>query len=200
MRELDTLPKQSVERLAYFVALLDRWRRITNLISDRSFGEVWNRHIEDSILIAKACPMARRWLDIGSGAGFPAVVLAVLLAEHEDAQVHCVESDNRKCAFLRVVADELRVPIKVHNARAEIITMQQTGPIDALTARAFSTIDRILALGEDYLAKGAVAVLPRGKTSAREVESLDAKRYAVNVNSGPGGGVILTIRERVRRP
>ena len=193
-------PETIVERLRSYVALLDKWRRITNLISDRSFDEVWTRHIEDSILIAKSCPTARRWLDIGSGAGFPGVVLAALLAEHQDTQVHCVESDNRKCAFLRTVADELRIPIKVHNVRAETITSRQTGPIDALTARAFSTIDHILVLGEDFLSKGAVAVLPRGKTSAGEVESLDAKRYAIAVNSGPGGGTILTIRERVKRP
>lgn len=200
MRALDTLPKPSIERLQSYVALLDKWRRITNLISDRSFDEVWSRHIEDGILVANACPTARRWLDIGSGAGFPGVVLGTLLADQQDAKVHCVESDGRKCAFLRTVADELRIPIKVHNARAETITIRETGDIEALTARAFSSIDHILALGEDYLAKGATAVLPRGKTSAREVETLDAKRYAIGVNSGPGGGVILTIRERVKRP
>jgi len=200
MRALDTLPQSSVERLQNYVALLDKWRRITNLISDRSFDEVWSRHIEDSILVANACPTARRWLDIGSGAGFPGVVLGAILADQQDAKVHCVESDSRKCAFLRTVADELCIPIKVHNVRAEAITLTETGPIDALTARAFSTIDHILALGEDYLAKGAAAVLPRGKTYTREVETLDAKRYAIIVNPGPGGGVILTIRERVKRP
>jgi 16S rRNA (guanine527-N7)-methyltransferase len=200
MRLLETLPQQSIERLRSYVELLDKWRRITNLISDRSFAEIWSRHIEDSIPIQRACPKARRWLDIGAGAGIPGVILGVLLAEHQDAQIHCVESDNRKCSFLRTVADELRLPIKVHNARAETVTFRQTGPIDALTARAFSTIDHILAIGDEYLSKGAVAVLPRGKTSAREVETLDTKRYAIAVNSRPGGGVILTIRERVKRP
>lgn len=200
MSVIDTLPEQSVARLRSYVALLDKWRRITNLISDRSFDEVWSRHIEDSIFLSKVCPTARRWLDIGSGAGFPSIVLGVILADHQDAQIHCVESDGRKCAFLRTVAAELCIPIKVHNARAESVTVRDTGRIDALTARAFSTIGHILALGEDYLSQGAIAVLPRGKTSVGEVESLDAKRYAISVNSGPGGGAILTIRERVKRP
>lgn len=200
MSLLDTLPRGSTERLQSYVDLLDKWRRITNLISDRSFEEVWPRHIEDSLLVWRACPSARRWLDIGSGAGFPAVVLGVVLAEHRDAKIHCVESDNRKGAFLRAVADELRLPMKVHSARAETVTIEQTGPIDALTARAFSTAEHILALGEDFLARGAVAVLPRGKTWAREVESLDARRYAITVDSGPGGGAILTVRERAKRP
>ena len=200
MSLLDTLPEQSLARLQSYVALLNKWRRITNLISDRSFDEVWSRHIEDSILLWSACPTAHRWLDFGSGAGFPAIVLGVILVDRLDARVHCVESDSRKCAFLRTVATELRIPVKVHNARAEGITMRDTGPIDALTARAFSTIDHILALGEEYLSRGAVAVLPRGKTSFHEVETLDAKRYAISVNSGPGGGAILTIRERVKRP
>jgi 16S rRNA (guanine527-N7)-methyltransferase len=200
MRSRDALSKPYIERLQIYVSLLDKWRKITNLISDRSYAEVWPRHIEDSLRLANVCPTAKRWLDIGSGAGFPGVVLGVTLAGRDDAEVHCVESDSRKCAFLRTVADELRIPLKVHNARAETITIRETGPVDALTARAFSTIEHILALGEDYLAAGAVAVLPRGKTSAREVETLDARRYAVKVNSSPGGGVILTIRERVKRP
>jgi 16S rRNA (guanine527-N7)-methyltransferase len=200
MSVLDTLPEQSVERLQSYVALLDKWRRITNLISDRSFDEVWSRHVEDSILLWKACPTANRWLDFGSGAGFPGVVLGVMLANQQDARIHCVESDSRKCAFLRTVATELRIPVKVHNVRAESITVEDTGPIDALTARAFSTIGHILTLGADYLSRGSVAVLPRGKTSLHEVESLDPTRYAISVSSGLGGGAILTIREKVRRP
>src|SRR6185437_6327126 len=200
LQVLDTLPKPRIERLRSYVALLDKWRRITNLISDRSFDEVWTRHIEDSIPIWKAYPTARRWLDIGSGAGFPGVVLGVILADHQGAQIHCVESDGRKLGFLRTVATELCIPIKVHNVRAEGITIRDTGPIDALTARAFSTINHVVALGEHYLAQGAVAILPRGKTSTHEVETLDARRYAINVNSGHGGGTILSIRERVKGP
>jgi 16S rRNA (guanine527-N7)-methyltransferase len=200
MRVLDTLSERNVARLRTYVALLDKWRKITNLISDRSFDEVWSRHIEDSIFLSKACPTARRWLDIGSGAGFPSIVLGVLLADHPEARIHCVESDSRKCAFLRTVAYELGIPVKVHNARAENITARDTGPIDAMTARAFSKIDHILELGKDYLSRDAVAVLQRGKTWVHEVETLDTKRYAINVNSGPGGGAILTIRERGKRP
>ncbi len=196
MSTLDSLPARSMEQLRSYVQLLDKWRKVTNLISDRSFAEIWSRHIEDSVHLQHVRPSARRWLDIGSGAGFPGIVLGILLAEHKDAQIHCVEIDSRKCAFLRAAAAELIIPVKVHNMRAENISTLQTGQIDAVTARAFSTINDILQLTHRYLSNGAVAVLPRGKTWTHEVETLDTRRYAIAVNSSPGGGAILTIQER----
>jgi 16S rRNA (guanine527-N7)-methyltransferase len=200
MTLVDGLPQVSIDRLHSYVRLLDRWRKVTNLVSERSFAEVWSRHIEDSIQLQLARPTALRWLDIGSGAGFPAVVIATLLAGRQGAEVHCVESDGRKCAFLRAVVEDLRIPVKVYNARAETVSIAQTGSVDAITARAFSSVDMILALTQDYLENGAVAVLPRGKTWPREVETLDPRRYAVNSTSSLGGGAILTIQDRGGNP
>ena len=161
-RSVDQLPKLSVERLQHFVQMLSRWRKITNLTSQQNFSRVWERNIDDSLFVQRICPKASRWLDIGSGAGFPGVVIAVSIAERSGAEVHCVESDSRKCVFLRAVASELGVPMKVHNHRAELLSIAGTGRIDALTARAFSSVQHILALSSEYLSSGAVAVLPRG--------------------------------------
>jgi 16S rRNA (guanine527-N7)-methyltransferase len=113
--------------------------------------------------------------------------------------VHCVESDARKCAFLRTVIGELQIPVKVHNIRAETVTMAQTGPVDAVSARAFTSIEEILSLGRDYMSNGALAILPRGRTSRGEVESLDAKRYITETRSNPGhnDGLIVIVRQRV---
>ena len=91
-------------RLDTYVDLLARWRKATNLISESAFSQVWARHIADSAQLLAFAPLARRWVDLGSGAGFPGMVIAIQLAEIEGAEVHCIESDQRKCAFLRAVA------------------------------------------------------------------------------------------------
>jgi 16S rRNA (guanine527-N7)-methyltransferase len=198
---LDHLSPNSVKRLHHYVHLIDRWRKITNLISEQSFSEIWPRHIEDSIQLQQFRPAARRWLDLGTGAGFPGIVIGTLIADRENAEIYCVESDGRKCAFLRSVVDDLQIPVKVYNVRAETISQWQTGAVDIVTARAFSSIEKILAIARDYLLDGAEVVLPRGSTAAREVEKLDSHRYMVNVepNPGHGSGVFLAIREKARR-
>jgi 16S rRNA (guanine527-N7)-methyltransferase len=182
--------------------MLRRWRKITNLTSDQNFSHIWERNINDSLFIQQACFGANRWLDFGSGAGFPGVVIAVAVADRPQAEVHCVESDARKCAFLRAVASELCIPVKVHNRRAESLSISMTGPIDALTARAFSSLENILTISDKYISSGAVAVLPRGaKSLGGEVESIDVNRYTVKINPNPGhdGGLIVVIRHKVDR-
>jgi 16S rRNA (guanine527-N7)-methyltransferase len=200
-RPIDQLSPLSVERLRRFVHMLGRWRKITNLTSLRNFSEIWERNIDDSLFIQRMCPSAVRWLDIGSGAGFPGVVIAVAIAERSEAKVHCVDSDSRKCAFLRAVASELCIPVKVHNQRAESLSIAATGQVDALTARAFSSLNRILELSDEYISDGAVAILPRGEKSFREVELIDANRYTVKINPNPGheGGLIVVVRQKVSR-
>jgi len=179
--------------------MLSRWRRITNLISEKDFNRVWERHIEDSISLLHLCPYSRRWLDIGSGAGFPGIVIGIILTEL-DGQIHCVESDGRKCAFLREVARELQIPVKVHNLLAENLSPHLTGAVDVVTARAFASVTRILHICDPYLSTGAVAVLPRGKAATWEAEKLDATRYTVEINDNPihKDGALICIRERLK--
>lgn len=183
------------------MTLLDRWRRVTNLISEDGFRHVWSRHVDDSIALQQSCPSSCRWLDIGSGAGFPAIVVGVLLIDRLSAHIHCVESDARKCAFLRTVVRELDLPVKIHNIRIEALGHEDIGPVDVVTARAFSPIRQILDLSEPFLSQGAVVLLPRGEHSLREVEALDHDRYTVKVDPNPthASGVIIRIEER-RRP
>ena len=96
--------RETEDRLAAFVDLLDRWRQKTNLIANSTFASVWTRHIADSAQLLALAPEARRWVDMGSGAGFPGLVIAIQLAGVPGAVVHCIESDQRKCAFLREAA------------------------------------------------------------------------------------------------
>ena len=96
--------RETEDRLATFVELLDRWRHKINLISNSTFPSVWTRHIADSAQLMALAPQAKRWVDMGSGAGFPGLVIAIQLADVPGAIVHCIESDGRKCAFLREAA------------------------------------------------------------------------------------------------
>jgi 16S rRNA (guanine527-N7)-methyltransferase len=191
----------SLEKLRLFVRILDRWRKVTNLISEDDFRKVWERHILDSIYLLNLFPAKRRWLDIGSGAGFPGIVLGIMLAEDNFAQVHCVESDGRKCTFLRSAVQQLQIPVKIHNRRAEGFSFEGAETVEVVTARALSSIGNIIRLSEEFMRAGAILVLPRGKTSTREVEALDISRYTstVHVNPLAVDGIFLQIQLRAGR-
>ena len=185
------------ERLESFIALLDKWRRVTNLISDASFEHVWQRHVADCLQLLGHLPAARRWLDIGSGAGFPGLVLAIQLADRDGAEVHCVESDGRKCAFLREVVRQLLLPAAIHNQRIETLEPETIVPIEAVTARAFASAATILDLSHEYLNQGATLVMPRGRSSKHELEALDLPQYTIKsaANALDQNGVVLLIRK-----
>jgi 16S rRNA (guanine527-N7)-methyltransferase len=195
------ITKDAFERLEGYVRLLEKWRRITNLISDQSFVDVWDRHILDAIYLQRQRSAALSWLDIGSGAGLPGVVLASILADRPTARVHCVEIDRRKCSFLREVASKLALPLKVHNALAEHMSTVIDDGVEVVTARAFSSLDRILRLAEPQMRKGAVAVLPRGRSAQDEVARLDRALYNCETvpNPSPGDGVFVQIELRDSR-
>ncbi len=108
--------RETEDRLAIFVELLDRWRHKTNLISNPTFASVWTRHIADSAQLPALAPEAKRWVDMGSGAGFPGLVIAIQLADVPGAVVHCIESDQRKCAFLREAARATGAAATIHPA------------------------------------------------------------------------------------
>ncbi len=168
------LSPQTEARLAVYVDLIGRWRKLTNLISEASFAEVWTRHIADSAQLLALAPHARRWIDLGSGAGFPGMVIAIQLADLADARVHCIESDRRKCAFLRQVARATGAPAEIHAARIESIDPEALAPVDAVTARALAPLPRLVEFAKVWLAQGAVGVFPRGRSAEAQLEALPA--------------------------
>ena len=151
-----------------------RWRRVTNLISEASFAAVWTRHIADSAQLLPLASKARRWVDLGSGAGFPGLVIAILLADVEGARVHCIESDRRKCAFLREVVRATGAPAEIHAERVEDVAPETLLPVDAVTARAFAPLPRLLELTKVWIAHGAVGVFPRGRSAGSQLDALPA--------------------------
>jgi 16S rRNA (guanine527-N7)-methyltransferase len=160
------------ERLSVYVDLLARWRRITNLVSDSTFDHVWLRHIADSGQLKAFAPGAIRWVDLGSGAGFPGMVIAIQLTGVPGARVDCIESDQRKCAFLREVARATGAPARIHAVRIESLDPDATGPVDAVTARALAPLPRLVELANVWLARGAVGLFPRGRSAGEQLEGL----------------------------
>jgi len=155
--------RETRERLQTFVDLLDRWRRVVNLVSDSSSHRIWTRHVVDSAQLLRLAPEARIWIDLGSGAGFPGLVIAIQLAEAKGARVHLIESDRRKSAFLREAARATGAPAVVHNSRIEDAGALFAGPVDAVTARALAPLPRLIPLATLWLDRGAIGVFPLGR-------------------------------------
>ena len=177
---LVSVSRETEERLTAFVDLLDRWRKKINLIADSTFPTVWTRHIADSAQLIALAPEARRWVDMGSGAGFPGLVIAIQLAGVPGAKVHCIESDQRKCAFLREAARATGAPAVIHPERVEAIGPESLGPVDAVTARAFAPLPLTLKLARPWMERGAVAVFPRGESARDQIAALpEAWAYAI---------------------
>jgi 16S rRNA (guanine527-N7)-methyltransferase len=172
--------RETGERLAAYVDLLARWRKTTNLIAESTFPSVWTRHIADSAQLLALAPDARRWVDMGSGAGFPGLVIAIQLADVPGAVVHCIESDQRKCAFLREAARLTGAAAIIHPVRVEAIDATSLGAVDAVTARAFAPLPLTLRLARTWIERGAVGVFPRGESARDQVAALpEAHRYAI---------------------
>ena len=172
--------RETEARLAIFVELLDRWRRKINLISNPTFATVWTRHIANSAQLLALAPEAKRWLDMGSGAGFPGLIIAIQLADVPGAIVHCIESDGRKCAFLREAARATGAAAQIHSLRVEAIDPESLGAVDAVTARAFAPLPQTLKLARPWMERGAIAVFPRGESAKEQIAALpEASAYAI---------------------
>jgi len=172
--------RETEERLAVFVDLIDRWRRKTNLVAHSTFPSVWTRHIADSAQLPALAPKAKTWIDMGSGAGFPGLVIAIQFADVQGAVVHLVESDGRKCAFLRQAARATGAAATIHAVRVEAIAPESLGPVDAVTARAFAPLPLTLKLARPWIERGAVAVFPRGESARDQIAALPgASVYAI---------------------
>jgi 16S rRNA (guanine527-N7)-methyltransferase len=186
------------DRLQGYIRLLHKWKSVTNLISNEGLEHVWMRHIADCLQLIGLAPNAKYWLDIGAGAGFPSVVIACQLAEVPETQIHAVESDGRRCVFLREVARELRLPLRVYNRRAETILPAELSQINALTARAFATLPKTLEIAAPFLDAGAIGLFPRGKTAVNELDDINNDCYSCQSipNACGRGGYILVVQSR----
>ena len=166
---LTPVSRETLARLDQFVALLLDWQRRVNLIAPSTEPALWTRHIADSLQLAALAPEARIWADLGSGAGFPGLVLACALADTPGARIHLVESNAKKVAFLREAARAIGVPAAIHSARIADFVKTAPVPIDAVTARALAPLPELLKAVYPLLKRGAMGLFPKGQGVGAEL-------------------------------
>ena len=158
--------RETLDRLASHLDLLCRWQKRINLVGAATLRDPWRRHMLDSAQLAPLVPAGARLADLGSGAGFPGLVLAIL----RDGPVHLIESDSRKAAFLREAVRVTGAPAQVHNARAERLDLKA----DIVAARACAPLDRLLGLALPLLAPGGFCLFLKGAQVEEEVSEARA--------------------------
>jgi len=203
--KLTPVSRETEMRLDRYIELLRAWQAKTNLVAPSTLPQLWTRHVSDSLQLLPLAASARVWIDLGSGAGFPGVVLACALAETPGATVHLVERNAKKAAFLREAIRVTGAPGVVHLSTIEDIVDTIDGAIDCVTARALAPLHQLLALAEPFLSRGAKALFLKGQDV--EMELTEATKYwniQPNLHSSRTGGqgwiVELDRIERRKQP
>lgn len=164
--------RETLERLKTYEVLLKRWQKTINLVAPSTIDHIWHRHFADSAQLWAARPAdAGHWLDIGSGAGFPGLVLAILGAETGQTRHTLIESDSRKAAFLRETAREAGVAVDILCARIETpATSAKVGKVNCVSARALAPLPRLLELAAPYFGSVTVGLFSKGREVTAEIE------------------------------
>lgn len=186
--------RETMERLELYAKLLRKWNPRINLVSKSSIEELWTRHFLDSAQLADIAPtVSGYWVDVGSGGGFPGLVLAILGQERgQPTHVTLVESDARKAAFLRTVIREADLPARVINDRIENIPSLGA---DVISARALADLPTLLGYAEQHLLPGGTAIFPKGVTWQKELVEAQSKwnfAYRIDKSITDDGPVILS--------
>lgn len=171
--------RETLDRLDTYAQALTKWNPRINLVAPSTLGDLWTRHFLDSAGVYVLCPPnAKTWVDLGSGGGFPGAVVAILAAETcPDLHVTCIESDQRKAAFLRTVSRETGVPFTVLASRIEAAPPQQA---DVVSARALAPLPQLLALAAPHLAPHGICLLQKGARHADEArQALEHWRFTL---------------------
>ena len=189
---LTPVSDDALARLDKFAALLTDWQRRINLIAPSTLPHIWTRHIADSLQLLPLAPNAKIWVDLGSGGGFPGIPLACALAQTPGADVHLVESNGKKAAFLREAVRITGVPATVHPERIENFGDSFGGNADVVTARALAPLKSLCDQAFPLLAKGAIGLFLKGQDVEAELTEA-AKYWTVEAGLKPSA----TSRDRV---
>lgn len=173
--KLTPVSRETEARLDRYLDLLREWQAKTNLVSPSTLPTLWTRHVADSLQLLTIAPSAKVWVDLGSGGGFPGVVLACALAETPGAMVHLVERNAKKAAFLREVLRITQSPGTVHLADIGDTVDRITGSVDCVTARAVAPLHQLIGFVEPLVERGAKALFLKGQDV--EAELTEATKY-----------------------
>jgi 16S rRNA (guanine527-N7)-methyltransferase len=186
--------KRDFER---YVALLGEWQRVHNLASRSALDDVWGRHVADSLQLLDHAPDFREWVDLGSGAGFPGLVIAIACKDSSDRDFTLVESNAKKSAFLRAAIRETGANATVANERIEAHARKMAGRADIISARALAPLSDLLGLAAPYAHADTAMLFLKGKEYVQELDAaaqswtFDVVDYASATDSG---GRVLAIR------
>lgn len=163
--------RETFERLEIYAGLLEKWNPKINLVSKSTIPALWDRHILDSAQIYALAGQFDHWVDLGSGGGFPGLVAAIYGAERSpEASFTLIESDQRKCAFLRTVARETGLNVTILAKRVEEVAPQHAS---ILSARALASLDMLLGFAERHLSADGTALFPKGARWKAEVDEAE---------------------------
>ena len=199
---LTPVSHETEARLDRYVDLLLEWQAKTNLVAPSTLPNLWTRHIADSLQLLTLAPSAKIWVDLGSGGGFPGVVLACALAETSGAMVHLVERNAKKAAFLREALRISTSPGIVHLAEIGDSVDRIAGQIDCVTARAVAPLHQLIRFAEPLVKRGAKALFLKGQDVEAELTTA-AKYWSIEAALVPSKtsaqGRILLVRRAERR-
>jgi 16S rRNA (guanine527-N7)-methyltransferase len=184
--------------LERFVALLTEWQRVHNLVARGALDEVWTRHVADSLQLLRHAPDFREWVDLGSGAGFPGLVVAIASKDSSERHFTLVESNSKKAAFLRAAIRETGVNATVAAERIEAHALKQAGRADVISARALAPLPALLALAAPYAHAGSVMLFLKGREYVHELDAASQSwRFDVidHESATDSGGRVLAIRD-----
>jgi 16S rRNA (guanine527-N7)-methyltransferase len=196
--------RETEERLERYIRLLLEWQAKTNLVASSTLARLWTRHVSDSLQLLVLAPGAKVWADLGSGGGFPGLVLACALAETPGAVVHLIERNGKKAAFLREALRVTAAPGIVHLADIGDIVDRITGPVDCVTARALAPLHQLIGFAEPLMRRGAKALFLKGQdveaelTEATKYWNIEAKLHSSR--SGGQGWIVELDRIERRHP
>lgn len=184
--------RETLDRFESFGELLKRWQAKINLVGQGTLADMWRVHFLDSAQLWPLAPKgAKKWLDMGSGAGFPGLVLAILGAP----EMHLVESNQKKAAFLREAARITATNVVVHDERIENLA---PFPADVITSRALAKLDTLLQWAQPFAHGQTVALFLKGQDVDVELTET-SKSWIIDVNRHHSGsdsrGVILRIKD-----
>jgi 16S rRNA (guanine527-N7)-methyltransferase len=172
---LTPVSRETEARLDRYVALLLEWQAKTNLVAPSTLPNLWTRHISDSLQLLGLAPSAKTWVDLGSGGGFPGVVVACAMAETPGAHVHLIERNAKKAAFLREALRVTSAHGTVHLADIGDSVDRIQGRVDCVTARALAPLHQLIGFAEALVGKGAKALFLKGQDV--ESELTEATKY-----------------------
>ena len=178
---LPFLPTSSaiLSKLKTYVSLLLQGQEVKNLISNSTLNTIWSRHVLDSYQLISLSPSSLHWVDIGAGAGFPGLVIAICLSENSNAHITLIEKNKNKCSFLENVSKTLKLNVTILNNRIENQNNITLPKVDVVMARAFAPLPLLLTYCFSFLSSGSVGIFPKGKTYENEL-FLAKKTYDID--------------------